>query len=201
MARPKIYDDVLRAQLIDRAARLLADGGIEAVSVRTLSSAEGTSTNAVYSLFGGKSGIVNSVVGRAAASFHAAQLAAVGGKDVAKDMIALGSAYRKWALDNPALYAVMFGGTLGGFQIDPPTEQACAATIEPLAGAVHRGKAQKLWRRGTVEQITQSFWANVHGFVTIEVLNHQEWSSRDYDVAYRLHLDAIFRGWLAPPRP
>ena len=198
MARPKIYDDALRAQLIDQAARLLADGGIEAVSVRALSAAENTSTNAVYSLFGGKSGIVNSVLARAAAGFHAAQIAAVGGKDVAKDIIALGSAYRKWALENPTLYAVMFGGTLGGFQIDPQTEQACAGTIEPLAGAVHRGKAQKLWRRGTEQQITMSFWAGVHGLVAIELLNHPGRTRKDYDTACRLHLDAIYRGWLAP---
>lgn len=200
MARPKIYDDALRDQLVDRAARLLADGGIEAVSVRALSAAESTSTNAVYSLFGGKPGIVNSVLARAAASFHDAQVAAVESKDVAKDILALGSAYRQWALDNPALYAVMFGGTLGGFQIDRQTEEACASTIEPLARTVHRGKAQKLWRRGTEQQITMSFWASVHGLVAIELLNHEGLPRKDYDDACRLHLNAIYRGWLAPPR-
>ncbi|PRZ41050.1 TetR family transcriptional regulator [Antricoccus suffuscus] len=200
MARPKIYDDSLRDQLISRADQLLTEGGVEALSVRALSAAEGTSTNAVYSLFGGKSGIVNAVVARASASFYAAQCAVVDGTDVAADILALGTAYWNWALDNPTHYAVMFGGLLSGFELDPQTEQSCAATIEPLAGAVHRGKVQKLWRRGTEETITMSLWASVHGLVGLAQLGPDQMSRKDWEKILRPHLLAIYRGWLAPPR-
>ena len=197
MPRPKIYDENLRDQLISRADLLLAEGGPDALSVRALSTAEGTSTNAVYSLFGGKSGIVNAVVMRASASFHAAQSAAVRGLDVGADILALGLAYWNWALDNPTHYSVMFGGLLAGYELDPQTELACATTIEPLAGVVRRGKRQKLWRRGTEEQITLSLWASVHGLVGIAQANPNGLSRSDWEKICRPHLHAIYRGWLA----
>ena len=52
MARPKTYDERLRRTLVDTAAELIAAHGAEALALRPLAERAGTSTNAVYSLFG-----------------------------------------------------------------------------------------------------------------------------------------------------
>ena len=54
MARPREYDDDLRVQLIETAARLLADEGPHAVTTRRVATEVGTSTTAIYSLLGSK---------------------------------------------------------------------------------------------------------------------------------------------------
>ncbi len=109
MARPKTYDDRLRGTLIDTAAELIAAHGAEALSLRPLAERCGTSTNAVYTLFGSKAGLVMAVITEAAASFAAAQRSVAATDDPLADLVGLGRAYRAWAKAQPALYAVMFG--------------------------------------------------------------------------------------------
>ncbi len=103
MPRPKVYDDRLRSRLITGAAATLAAGGPEALSLRPLAAAEGTSTSAVYAMFGGKAGLVAAVVDAAQRSFIAAQKAAPTTADAQADLTALGHAYRDWAQAHPAL--------------------------------------------------------------------------------------------------
>ena len=61
-ARPKVHDEVLRDRLRARAAELLSAHGVTGLSLRTLAADVGTSTTAVYALFGGKPGLVKSLV-------------------------------------------------------------------------------------------------------------------------------------------
>jgi AcrR family transcriptional regulator len=55
----KTYDDALRIKLLDRAGELLSAAGPKALSLRKLAADAETSTTAVYSLFGGKTELVN----------------------------------------------------------------------------------------------------------------------------------------------
>src|SRR6478735_1068755 len=107
MARPVVHDDALRRRLLDTAASLIARDGAAGVSLRGLAAAAGTSTTAVYSLFGGKAELLSAVLDDGFASFAASQQeAAAGGLE------ALGRAYRAWALEHPVLNGLMFGGSL-----------------------------------------------------------------------------------------
>ena len=69
VGRPKLHDDVLRGRLLDRAAALVFDGGVDALNLRRLAAAVGTSTSAVYSLFGNKAGLLDSLYLEAAGRF------------------------------------------------------------------------------------------------------------------------------------
>ena len=52
MGRPKEHDETTRRQLLDAAERLSATHGWEALTVRRIAEEAGTSTRAVYALFG-----------------------------------------------------------------------------------------------------------------------------------------------------
>ena len=62
MARPSSYHEQLRIRLVAVTADTIARSGTDAVSLRRLAAAAGTSTNAIYALFGSKPGLVAAVV-------------------------------------------------------------------------------------------------------------------------------------------
>src|SRR5262245_22297059 len=61
MGRPRLHDDATRERLLRAAETLVADGGVEALSIRRIADAVGTTTRAVYSVFGGKDGLVQAL--------------------------------------------------------------------------------------------------------------------------------------------
>ncbi|MEU0193944.1 TetR family transcriptional regulator [Streptomyces afghaniensis] len=61
VARPKTHDESLRLRLLHRAAATVFDRGTAALSLRQLAADVKTSTTAVYSLFGSKAGLLDSL--------------------------------------------------------------------------------------------------------------------------------------------
>jgi AcrR family transcriptional regulator len=68
--RPKVHDAALRLRLLECAGATLSTRGLAALSLRTLAADVGTSTTAVYALFGGKPGLL--------AALHAEAFARLG---------------------------------------------------------------------------------------------------------------------------
>jgi AcrR family transcriptional regulator len=65
MGRPKEHDEATAHALLEAAERLVQSGGADAVSVRRVADEVGTSTRAVYSLFGSKEGLLAALGTRA----------------------------------------------------------------------------------------------------------------------------------------
>ncbi|GAB2536279.1 TetR/AcrR family transcriptional regulator [Brachybacterium huguangmaarense] len=150
-ARPVLrpYDDDLRAELVAGATRALTDSGPAALSVRALAATAGTSTQAVYSLFGGKTGLIDAVLaeGFAQLGIELAMVDVLGaGDDAATDggpddagvrgLVRIATAYRSWALERPALYAAMFaprgrGADVGGLRAPHDGSRVRGAAQEP----------------------------------------------------------------------
>ena len=61
MPRPKLHDDALRIRLLDTAGAVLTAEGPDALSLRRLAAEAGTSNSVVYSLFGGKPGVLRAL--------------------------------------------------------------------------------------------------------------------------------------------
>lgn len=161
MARPVVHDEALRRRLLDTAVSLIARDGAAAVSLRAIAAAAGTSTTAVYSLFGGKAELLTAVLDDGFASFAASQQAAAG------DVEALGRAYRAWALAHPALYGLMFGGSLNSQVPCQPTPGASEPSIAPLFAAV--GEAMSGAGQDEVARMVGIVWGQVHGLVSLEL--------------------------------
>ena len=64
MGRPKEHDEATRAALLAAAERLIDEEGPDAASVRAVADQVGTSTRAVYSVFGSKQGLLEALATR-----------------------------------------------------------------------------------------------------------------------------------------
>lgn len=94
-----------RRAILDAALTVLSRDGEAALTVRNIATEAGCSTTGVYTWFGGKAGLVDAIFVEGFESFDAALAPAY----ASHDLTASGRAYRRWALDNPTHFLVMFG--------------------------------------------------------------------------------------------
>src|SRR5580658_1245919 len=93
-----------RVRLIEASIRLLEAGGPEAVQARKLAAEIGMSTMAVYTHFGGMSGLLEAIVRQGFLRLAAHVQAIPDTENPMADFFAKGLAYRDWALKNSQLY-------------------------------------------------------------------------------------------------
>lgn len=202
VARPKTHDDALRGRLLDLAAQLVASHGARALTLRTLATAAGTSTSAIYSLFGGKPELFGALHAAAFGQFGACQHAVAVTDDPVADLMTLAVAYRDWALAHPQLYAVMFGGALTPSlpaDFDCPYAEQSMHPLQRAAGRlIDSGDTAA---GASVGAISVALWATVHGFVSLELA---QLLAPDLPPAPELYLAtcrAALAGWLGANRP
>jgi AcrR family transcriptional regulator len=169
VARPKLHDDALRIRLLDTAGALLAAEGPDALSLRRLAAVAGTSTSAVYALFGGKAGILRALFIEAFTRFAAHLNTVTPSEDPLADLLALGRAYRASALADPHLYAVMFGSPVPGYEPTQEDYSHAGTTFALLLSTVRRAVTAGLLRDADPHLIATALWANVHGLVSLEL--------------------------------
>ena len=174
MPAVKTHDASLATRLVDEAGRLLAAEGVGALTLRKLAARSGTSTMAVYTLFGDKQGLLTAMHNEGFARLGAAmQRARRDGDDALTALARLGDAYREAALANPHLYGLMFGGAVPGFTPDPQSVAAADATFTPLVHAVQRcldeGVLALPDSDTDAERIATYLWCVTHGVVSLEI--------------------------------
>lgn len=191
MGRPKVHDDALRARLLDAAAVLVFDGGVDALNLRRLAAGAGTSTTAVYSLFGNKAGLLESLYREAARRFGDRLARVEDSDDPVRDIVRLGLAYREYARDEPHLYGILFGKV---DQTDTEAGAEAARTIEPLVAAVRRGQDAGRLLDVPAERIALSCWGIAHGLVSLELAGSVP-PGLDVAEGYEDALWAMVDGW------
>src|SRR4029453_9853515 len=132
MGRPREPDDPPAAALLAAAERILAEEGLQALSLRRLAEAAGTTTPALPSLFGNKDGLIVALSQRAFALLGAAIAELPATPDPATDLVEAGVAvFRRFALDHASLFRLAVQQPLA-----PPelTGQARPAAAPPLTG-------------------------------------------------------------------
>ncbi len=202
MPRPKVYDDDLRQRLLHRAAECVSRGGVSALSLRGLAADVGTSTSAVYGLFGNKAALLQALFVEAFARFGSSQNSVPVTTDPLVDLEALGVAYRAHALADPHLYAVMFGGALASFEHDDAANERASATFEPVLDAATRAGQARLLRTDDAQLVATALWATLHGLVSLELLGFIGAPGDNTEALFDEAMHAAVRGWLrdAPSR-
>jgi AcrR family transcriptional regulator len=167
---PRKLDPKARAALLEIAARLLAVEGPRALSARRIAAEAGSSTMPVYTHFGGMSGLVREIVHEGFARMQQYFGLVRKTEDPVADMSLLGRAYRRNALANPHLYAVMFGGTsLAGFSLSEEDRQYGRYTLANVVECATRCIAAGRFVTGDPELIAHQMWSATHGLVTLEL--------------------------------
>jgi|SRR5690625_262218 len=198
MARPRTHDEKLRERLLDTAGEALARGGAAALSLRSLAAAVGTSTSAVYTLFGGKPGLLHELYGQAFERLDAGQRAVGVGPDPVEDVVALGVAYRETAVADPRAYRMMFGHESTPTRLPAELRQRSADAFSPLLEAVHRCVAAGRFPSAPEPAaIATALWANAHGLVSLELGAFRPPAATDPAEVFRTATRAVVRGWCA----
>ncbi|MGW4642932.1 TetR/AcrR family transcriptional regulator [Sphaerisporangium sp. NPDC004334] len=167
---PRRTDPQTRTALVDIAAGLLAGEGPQALSARRVAAEAGSSTMTVYTNFGGMSGLVREMVLEGFARLEAYFSHVKATDDPVADMALLGRAYRRNAVTNPHLYAVMFGGARpAGFSLTDEDRQHGRYTLGTVVGCATRCIEAGRFRAGDAELAAHLLWTAVHGLVTLEL--------------------------------
>src|SRR5262249_46575528 len=156
------YDDDLRARLLDTATELLAKEGVHALATRRIAAEVGTSTTAIYSLIGSKPDLLREIYleGFRRLADHLAATPPT--EDPLAHLAALGHAYLENAIDNPALYQVMFGPPLPDFQASEDDIVFALSTLQTLIDAVQACVDAGIFR-GDAGELSIELWAVGHG--------------------------------------
>jgi AcrR family transcriptional regulator len=119
VGRPREHDETTRAALLAAAERLIDEQGPDAVSVRSVADEVGTSTRAVYSVFGSKQGLLESMAASLFALLNDAIDAVPVTDDPAADLVKVGQAFRRVALEHPSMYRLVFLRVVPDLELGP----------------------------------------------------------------------------------
>ncbi|MFB0627108.1 TetR/AcrR family transcriptional regulator [Streptomyces sp. AB3(2024)] len=192
MGRPRTNDEAVKERLVECATEMLATRPRESLTVRAVAAAAEASTTAVYSLFGGKDGLVAAVRDRAVAGLFRDLSAVQTSADPLADLYALAVAYRRWGREHRHLYTVLFGGVQS---FDPSGDVGASDPIRPLIAAIDRALAASVLV-GEATSIALSIWATLHGLVTLELAGALD--AVTSEAAFRSAIQATLRGWTTP---
>ena len=165
---PRSADPHLRQRIINTAARLLATEG--SVSARRLAREMGTSTMVVYTHFGGMDELTRQVMRRGFGDFGTELDRGAVTNDAVADWMTYLWSYRRFALREPHLYAVMFGPGLAAFRLgDPADLEAARSTFVSLLRRIHACVNAGRWEVDDVTTAGEAVWSGVHGHTTLEL--------------------------------
>ena len=122
-----------RERILAATAKLLDEGGREAVSTRAVGAAAGVQAPTIYRLFGDKQGLLDAVAAEGFAAYLNSKTGLEPTADPVRDLRAGWDLHVGFGLANPALYLLMYGEPRPGAA--PP---AAVAGAEILAAHIHR---------------------------------------------------------------
>lgn len=192
------YDEALRQGILEEALRRLRDGAPESLGLRPLAASQGTSTTAIYTMFGGKAGLLAAVAHEADRQLAAELRGSLRHDSVEGDMRSLCRAYRLWALENQGLYGLVVGEPVrsprpgvGGRGDDDVAPQWREPLLEVVDALVDEG----VFRTADVHETATAIWASLHGVVSLEL---SVWrTSPSAEQYFETQLAAILRSWTA----
>jgi AcrR family transcriptional regulator len=168
-----------RQQLIEAGIRLLEQAGPHALRARRVTEEAGASTMAVYTHFGGMNGLVDAIASEAFSRFAQSLTAFERTDDPVADFFAITGAYRRFALENPQRYQLIFG-VLSPESISPNRNDFTGTgkvtgrtdwtlSFNALVNAVDRMIAAGRIRDDGARTIAGRLWSLIHGSVTLEI--------------------------------
>src|SRR5687767_12671483 len=193
---PRLADPAMRSQLVEAAARRLAEHGRDGLTVRSVAGDVGASTQVVYTHFDGLDDLLAEVWREGYRRFAQALDAPAVTDDPVADFVEQGWRYRHFARRNPHLYRVMFGeGLLQVRHGRSEDADAAAATFVQLLVRIERCVAAGRWAVDDVWTAGDVIWGMVHGLVLIELPGYYEFVERSALDSYEAALRVLGRGF------
>ncbi len=168
-----------REQLIEVARRGVEESGPEVLRARALTAEVGTSTQSIYTLFGGMPGLLAAIVADGFAEFANFVGVVPESEDAVADFFAKGATYGAWALAHPQLYRLMYGLTGGELRHHAGLEVSAAGTVANSPEAqraldVLVNSMRRVVESGRIDPVDPAiaagqFLSATHGYVLLEI--------------------------------
>lgn len=172
MGRPREHDEFTRERLLEAAERVSGAEGWDAATVRRVAEEAGTSTRAVYSLFGSKEGLEQALHEAMFLRLRDLLERQASSEDPRLDLINLALAYRRWATERPQRYALAVHRFLGSGSGQRSAEgiEAARAALDVLRRVLIRCQDAGLLPGREVEDVLRQMRALSHGLAEFENL-------------------------------
>ena len=173
--------DGVPERVVQATIRLLAEQGPSAIKARTVASASGVSTMAVYHHFGGISELIRAVADRGFTELEKAFSQVPVTEDPIADLFAMALMTRRVARENPHLYDLMFGLSTRRATYRPLSDSdvRLSGRSPAFRGAYVRvtEACERLMRSGRIRQqepevLAAQLWSFVHGYISLELAEH-----------------------------
>ena len=172
--RPYHHGDLRRA-LLDAALQLIAERGIYDLTLREVARQAGVSHNAPYHHFADKAELVAALALEGFQTLEQAERAAyeqAAGNPLERTL-AISSAYIRFALENPAIYSLMFRPELRKSshniqEWNGAVESAADLTFQVLLDGISASQQAGLMRTDlSVYMLALTMWSTIHGLTTL----------------------------------
>jgi AcrR family transcriptional regulator len=155
-------------ELISAAEQVLVREGPGGLTVRAVAAEAGIAPMGVYNRLGGKDGLIDALL---IIGFDRLRTSIAGGDepDQLERLRSCGLRYRRFALDNPHFYAIMFEAALMEQSGSPDVAEHAAAAFGALVDNVALAAAAGRITAPEPAEVAQQVWSNVHGAVALEL--------------------------------
>ena len=170
VGRRRQHDARTASALLAAAEQIVQESGVGALSVRTVAAHVGTSTRAVYSLFGSKERFLVALGVRAFQLLGTGVAALPSTDDPAADLVAAGVAvFRPFAVEHPALFRIAMQHASPSPDLSPEVIGAAADALGVLVGRVKQLQDAGLLGSHTLGSATCAFHALCEGLAAAEL--------------------------------
>ena len=228
-SRPPSRRDRRRQDTVEEiktlARRQLAEQGPGAVSLRAIARQMGTASSALYRYFGSQEELISALCVEAYDAVADRVAAAVEGQEPGghdRQWWAICHAYRRWSLDSPGDFALIFGTPVPGYQAPeqvtgPAAARLLEVPLEVFARAVESGAVDlehtqvpptlevgSLVRNmlgdastdysSRLAVVVLNAWVSLLGFLTAEIFGSLQRLVSDTDQLYQAHVRTVMLG-------
>jgi AcrR family transcriptional regulator len=191
MGRPRQHDETTATALLDAAERTLQEQGVRALSVRALAQEAGTTTRAVYSLFGSKDGLLGALGARAFELLEEGLAALPEADEPREDLVRAALMFRRFALEHPALFSIGIQRTDPA--VWPRFRSAAAGAFARLVGRFEPLAESGLLGGRSVHEAATQFHALCEGLAAIELRGMPQ--GREPEGLWRSAVQALVAGF------
>jgi AcrR family transcriptional regulator len=202
--RDRYHHGDLRRSLLQAGRQILADQGVDALTLRAVARRAQVSQAAPYHHFNGKAELVSAIAQHGFEDFAAALRAgaAAAGGGALQRLTGMGLAYVQFAVANPNLFRLLFRPELRRQTPQGPAAQAMTRAgsaayqgfLDAVTATVEEGSVQ-----GSVEDVAVASLSIVHGLSTLLVDGPVDLSQRPPDTLARVVIAALGGGITTQP--
>lgn len=193
-ARTRTPSVEVTASLETAALELLEESGPQALTVREVAGRAGVAPMGVYSRFGSKDGLLEALFVTGFGMLDAA-IDEPSSAGALHRLVLSARAYRRFALDHPQLYHLMFE-QMSALELSDESIDTATRTFTTLVRHVTACMDTGELAPGDAIEVSQQLWSAIHGAVGLEIADVH--FAKDRAGSFEAMIDAMLIGLGAP---